>query len=439
MARIDQNSRVRALQGVAGARIPGTLFAIAAILTGSACGNSGGTDGGNGDPTTASGGAIATGGVPGAGGGATGGIAVTGGTPATGGTSNAPTGGGTTGGTVTGGAPIGGAPTGGTLSGGASSGGAVTGGSPTGGVVSGGALTGGMTTDGGTPTGGWTTGGALVGGDGSSGGVVGDGGTGGIVAAAGASGTGGATVNGGDPKFLLFLLLGQSNMEGAPQPESQDREENARIQVLAYDNCANVGRSYNEWYPASPPLHSCGAGVGPGDYFAKTLIEALPEDYSIGLVPCAVNGAPIDLFRKDVPRTGWELPPDNHWETGYEWIISRAELAQEAGVIRGILFHQGESDSGQSVWVGKVAELVEDLRTDLDLGEVPFLAGELYQDGCCPDHNEFVNELPGVIPNAHVVSSSGLTGQDIYHFDLPSQRALGTRDAQTMQGLLAIP
>jgi hypothetical protein len=366
---------------VTGVRLAASVFAVVSLLAFPGCGGSSESNPDDTGSVTESGGVTGTGGRP-ATGGATGGITTTGGVLATGGFNSGP---------FTGGAPAGGMPSGGAPTGGLPSGGAPTGGAPTGGA----------------PTGG----------------VRGDGGSGGT---------------GGDPKLLLFLLLGQSNMEGAPQPETQDRQENDRIQVLAYDNCANVGRSYNEWYPASPPLHSCGAGVGPGDYFAKTLIETLPADTSIGLVPCAVNGAPIDLFRKDVPRTGWELPPDNHWETGYEWIISRAQLAQQVGVIRGILFHQGESDDGQSEWVGKVAELVEDLRTDLDLGEVPFLAGELYQDGCCPGHNVLVQELPGVIPNAHVVSSSGLTGLDIYHFDLPSQRELGRRYAETMQGLLTV-
>ena len=73
-----------------------------------------------------------------------------------------------------------------------------------------------------------------------------------------------------DPKFYIFLCLGQSNMEGFPTPEAQDRVENPRVKVLAYDNCADTGRTYNEWYTAAPPLHSCRQAVGPGDYFGKT-------------------------------------------------------------------------------------------------------------------------------------------------------------------------
>lgn len=268
----------------------------------------------------------------------------------------------------------------------------------------------------------------------TTGGGGGGGGDAGLTTASETT-TGGA----GDSKFLVFLLLGQSNMEGAPQPETQDRAEDPRIKVLAYDNCPTLSREYGKWYTASPPLHSCSGGVGPGDYFAKTLLESLPEDATIGLVPCGVNGAPIDLFLKGVPRNSHYLPPDDHWETGYEWIISRALEAQKTGTIAGILFHQGESNNEQPDWVGKVQGLVSDLRMDLGLGEVPFLAGEMYYQGAGAGHNELVRELPGVISNAHVISASGLTGTDQWHFDLASQRELGMRYGEKMQEVLTLP
>lgn len=229
-------------------------------------------------------------------------------------------------------------------------------------------------------------------------------------------------------------------MVGQPQPESQDKETDARIKVLAYDNCTNVNRTYNEWYTASPPLHQCDAGVGPGDYFAKTLIESLPEGYTIGLVPTAVNGAPIDVFRKGVPRPGWTLPPDDHWETGYEFIVSRAQEAQRVGVISGILFHQGESNSGDDAWPGQVQQLVTDLRTDLGVGDVPFLAGEMYYNGCCAtEHNPLIQQLTDSVTNAALVSAEGLNGTDQYHFDLAGQREFGKRYANAMQELMLLP
>jgi hypothetical protein len=249
------------------------------------------------------------------------------------------------------------------------------------------------------------------------------------------------SANAADPNFFVFLLFGHSNMEGVPQPEAEDRVENPRVKVMAYDNCPGLGRVYNEWYTASPPLHSCGLGVGPGDYFGKTLAEAFP-DATIGLVPNAIAGVDIDFFRKGVTsarRSEFRIPPDNQRSTAYDMIIERARLAQQVGVIKGILFHQGESDSGEpnrSQWVGKLQEIVADLKSDLGLGDVPFLAGELLYNangGCCGDSiNPLIATLPALIPNAFVVSADGLANIDAFHFDLPGQRELGRRYGQIM-------
>lgn len=73
-----------------------------------------------------------------------------------------------------------------------------------------------------------------------------------------------------------------------------------------------------------------------------------------------------------------------------------------------MIFHQGESNCGDSSWPGKVNTLVTDLRTDLGLGDVPFLAGELPYDGDCANHHALVNQLPSTVDNAYVVSADGL-------------------------------
>jgi hypothetical protein len=238
----------------------------------------------------------------------------------------------------------------------------------------------------------------------AGGGPAVEGGSGGTLSAAGSAGVAGASMG---PTFHVFLLLGQSNMAGYPKAEDADKTENPRIKVLGYDACAATGRQVNQWAVAVPPLHECWNGaIGPADYFARALLEVLPASDSIGLVPAAISGEKIETFLK----VGGSK---------YGWIVERAKLAQQAGgVIDGMLFHQGESNNGDSSWPGKVKTLVTDLRTDLGLGDVPFLAGELAYDGACAQHNVQVNELPGLISNAFVVSASGLAldaGDTTYH------------------------
>jgi len=223
--------------------------------------------------------------------------------------------------------------------------------------------------------------------------------------------------------FHVFLLLGQSNMAGYPRAEEGDLLTDERIRVLGFDGCADTGRRENEWDTARPPLHECHHGaLGPGDYFAKTLVSVIPSGDTIGLVPCAISGERIETFLK----VGGSK---------YEWIVERARLAQEAGgVIDGILFHQGESNSGEGSWAGKVSTLIADLRAELGVGNVPFIVGELAHDGVCAPHNVEVHKLPDLVQNSHIVSASGLkidTADTKWkvHFDHDSQVALGKRYA----------
>ena len=220
--------------------------------------------------------------------------------------------------------------------------------------------------------------------------------------------------------------MGQSNMAGYPKATDADKVENPRIKVLGYDNCAATGRQTDKWAVAVPPLHECWQGaIGPGDYFAKTLLEKLPAGDTIGLVSVAISGEKIETFSKS-------------GGSKYAWIVNRAKLAQQAGgVIEGMLFHQGESNNGDSSWPGKVKTLVTDLKADLALGDVPFLAGELAYDGGCAGHNTQVAKLPGLISNGFVISASGLAldpadTQYRLHFGREAQVTFGKRYAAKM-------
>jgi len=81
-----------------------------------------------------------------------------------------------------------------------------------------------------------------------------------------------------DPNFYIFLCIGQSNMEGFPGIEQQDRTEvDKRFQVMAAVDFNELGRTKGSWYPADPPLCRRSTGLCPADYFGRTLIANLPE------------------------------------------------------------------------------------------------------------------------------------------------------------------
>jgi hypothetical protein len=252
-----------------------------------------------------------------------------------------------------------------------------------------------------------------------------------------------------DPNFYIFLCFGQSNMEGAGKIEEQDKTVERRFQVLATVDCPNMDRTKGSWYPAVPPLCRCSSGLCPADYFGRTMVANLPEKIRIGVVNVSVAGCKIELFDKTNFNTyASKAAP---WMTNiikeyngnpYAHLVEMAKLAQKEGVIKGILLHQGESNTNDKEWPLKVKGIYDNLMKDLDLKpeSVPLLAGELVnadQKGACASMNSIIAKLPGTIPNSHVISSKGCTSnRDQLHFNAAGYRELGKRYAEKMLSLL---
>ena len=126
----------------------------------------------------------------------------------------------------------------------------------------------------------------------------------------------------------------------------------------------------------------------------------------------------------------------------YQHLVDMAKLAQKNGVIKGILLHQGESNTNDKEWPNKVKGIYDNLIKDLNLKaeEVPLLAGELVnadQKGACASMNKIIDELPETIPNSYVISSAGCSAApDHLHFTPAGYRELGKRYAEKMLSLL---
>ncbi len=255
-----------------------------------------------------------------------------------------------------------------------------------------------------------------------------------------------------DPNFYVFLCFGQSNMEGPPFIEGRDTTGvDDRFQMLAAVDFPGQKRKTGQWYRAVPPLCRGNTGLGPADYFGRTMADNLPETIRVGVINVSVAGCKIELFQKDRYQEYAAAAPS--WMTGiikqydgnpYEALIQAARLAQKDGVIKGILLHQGESNTGDPEWPGKVKGVYDNLVRDLHLKpeETPLLAGEVVnadQGGVCAAMNEIIAKLPETIPNARVVSSSGCkAGPDRLHFTPAGYRELGKRYAVEMLSLLGV-
>lgn len=253
-----------------------------------------------------------------------------------------------------------------------------------------------------------------------------------------------------DTNFWIFVCFGQSNMEGFPGIEQQDKTNVVdRFQVLATVDFPNLGRKKGDWYPAVPPLCRPSTGLCPADYFGRTMVTSLPPSIKVGVVNVSVGGCKIELFEKDNYQTYASTAPK--WMTNtintysgnpYQHLVDAAKMAQKDGVIKGILLHQGESNTNDKDWPNKVKGVYDNLLNDLNLKaeEVPLLAGELVsadQKGACASMNKIIDELPKTIPTAHVISSEGCAGRpDHLHFTPAGYRELGKRYAEKMLSLL---
>ncbi len=252
-----------------------------------------------------------------------------------------------------------------------------------------------------------------------------------------------------DKKFYIFLCFGQSNMEGNARPEAQDSIVDSRFQVMEAVDCPNLGREKGKWYTAIPPLCRCRTGLTPADYFGRTLIESLPKDVRVGVINVAVGGCKIELFMQDslasyVPTApGWMKNMINEYNGNpYQRLVEMAKLAQKDGVIKGVLLHQGESNTGDSTWPQKVKLVYDNLLHDLNLksNSVPLLAGEVVnadQNGACASMNKIIATLPYTLPKSYVISSAGLPQRgDRLHFTAAGYREFGKRYGQKMLSIL---
>lgn len=254
-----------------------------------------------------------------------------------------------------------------------------------------------------------------------------------------------------DKNFHIYLCLGQSNMEGAAKPEQQDLEGvSERFVVMNAVDSEKDNWMIGEWRKAVPPLVRPNTGLTPIDYFGRTLTEQLPDSIRVGVIVVAVGGIHIDAFMPDsigsyiehrAPEwmKNWLKAYDND---PYDRLLVMARQAKKEGIIKGILLHQGESNTGDPRWAEKVQTVYNKLLNDLhlDAEKVPLLAGEVVQangKGVCIGANKMIDALPRTIKTAHVISSEGCTnGPDNLHFDAAGYRMLGRRYGECMLRLL---
>jgi hypothetical protein len=228
-----------------------------------------------------------------------------------------------------------------------------------------------------------------------------------------------------DSNFHLYILAGQSNMSGRGEiTEEYKNESNPRVFMLDKNN---------QWVVAHHPLHfdKSVAGVGPGLAFAIKMANENPG-IKIGLVPCAVGGTAIRVWQPGAYDSATKKHP-------YDDAVARIKEAMKSGVIKGMLWHQGEADSrpeAAAIYIPQLKTLIERIRTLTGNASLPVVAGELGRYRQQLQINAELKKLPSMVPNTAVASSEGLTDKgDGSHFSSPSAEKLGERYAEQMKRL----
>nr|WP_294898246.1 sialate O-acetylesterase [uncultured Pedobacter sp.] len=235
-----------------------------------------------------------------------------------------------------------------------------------------------------------------------------------------------------DANFHVYLLTGQSNMSGRGYltDDTYNLNPDPRIKMLKLDGT---------WVTALNPLHGeleSDAGVGPGIGFALEMLKDADPNVTIGLIPTAVGGQPISVFAPGVtnPRTNKSI---------YDESVKYVNIAKTTGVLKGILFHQGESNnSTTSAWVNGVKALINNFRSDFNDPKLPFIIGEMGRFPGNPNkYSSILAVMPGLVadvPYTALVSSAGLVDRgDETHFNTASAYILGQRYAVAMKSVQA--
>ena len=249
----------------------------------------------------------------------------------------------------------------------------------------------------------------------------------------------------------LWLLAGQSNMEGAGKlRESQKNYDKNPVEtVRAYYmnekwdaartqlhqlwesadeyiyNRYRSQRKDSRWGDEFPKVQD--NGVGPGLYFAlemQNLCNGIPQ----GVIPCGIGGASLE-----------------EWNPKYDdklYAAAKRRFHECGGHIKGIFWHQGETQAmgnATDTFVSEMKTLVDCMRKDF--GEnLPFVQVQLNKymgaskenDAAWNKIRELQRTLDQHINNLVTVYSVDCELDDLIHLSSESQEIIGKRAAEAM-------
>lgn len=227
-------------------------------------------------------------------------------------------------------------------------------------------------------------------------------------------------------KLWVFIMAGQSNMAGRGIVQPED--------TVPQSNIITINKK-NEWILAKEPLHFYQpklTGLDCGMSFAKYLAKNISNDITIAILPTAVGGSSINYWLTDSVFNDVHL---------YSNLIEKIQLAKQYGVLKGILWHQGESDATFTKipeYEKNIEKLFCLIRNKADIQNLPIFVGELGTYSQKKDTkknwaeiNKIIHKVVKKDKNTYLVETGDLiSNDDFIHFNADSQRKLGQRYAE---------
>ena len=221
----------------------------------------------------------------------------------------------------------------------------------------------------------------------------------------------------------VFFMAGQSNMAGRGVVEPEDTVSDKRIFSINKDGQIVIAKEPLHFYEPERTGLDCGVS------FAKALIKKIPDSVSILIIPTAIGGSSISQWLGDSLYRNVKL---------FSNFLSTVEIAKQNGIIKGILWHQGESDANEKdipLYKQRLHLLFSKFRSSLGNNELPVLLGELGSFSENPVNfnliNKAIHDYATEDKNSRVISTKDLKDKgDNLHFNSKGQRTMGKRFAK---------
>ena len=221
----------------------------------------------------------------------------------------------------------------------------------------------------------------------------------------------------------VFILAGQSNMAGRGWVEPNDTLPDERILTINKEGQLVVAKEPLHWYEPERTGLDCGVSFG------AEMIKKIPADNYVLLVPTAVGGSSISQWIGDSLYRGVKLLSN---------FREQAEIARQYGTIKGILWHQGESDANEKDiphYKERLGELFRQFRSIAGNNDLPIILGELGSFSNDKQNfsliNKAIHDYSSTDKNTTVITTGDLKdGGDNLHFNSKGQRLMGQRFAE---------